>query len=83
MAAGVPVIAADVPAVSEVAGGAALLVRGADARRWAAAIDRVVSDGAVAAGMVEQGRARAAEFGWDRFCDGMVELYVRAAGACR
>jgi glycosyltransferase involved in cell wall biosynthesis len=83
MAAGVPVVAADVPALAEVAGGAAALVRGTDPQQWAAEIDRVISARAVTAGLAELGRARAAEFRWDRFCDGMVELYALAAGARR
>jgi glycosyltransferase involved in cell wall biosynthesis len=83
MATGVPVVAADVPAVAEIAGGAARLVGHSDPQTWATEIDRVVSDGGVAARMAELGRARAAEFSWDRFYDGMVELYARAAGDCR
>lgn len=79
MAAGVPVVAADVPAVAEVAGGAAVLVRGNDPQSWAAELNRVISDDAVAARMADLGRSRAAQFGWDRFCDQMVELYARAA----
>ena len=83
MAASVPVIASDVPAVTEVSGGAARLVGGLDSETWASEIHAVISDGAVATRMAVLGRARAAEFSWDRFCDGMVDLYARAAGECR
>jgi glycosyltransferase involved in cell wall biosynthesis len=62
MARGVPVVAADATALPEVVGDAGLLVPPGDAGAWAAAIGRVLSDGALRARLAAAGPARAARF---------------------
>lgn len=64
MALGVPVIATNVPALVEVAGGAAQLAEPAPAT-MSAAIAAVVTDPELRATLAARGRVRAAEFDWD------------------
>ncbi|GAA2816621.1 glycosyltransferase family 1 protein [Saccharopolyspora taberi] len=64
MAAGVPVIHSDAPALVEVAGGAGIEVPRADHRALAAAL-RTAAD-APDRDRIEAGRRRAAEFTWER-----------------
>jgi glycosyltransferase involved in cell wall biosynthesis len=81
MAAGVPVIARDIPAARELAGDVALLVGGDDPQAWTAAIERVASDPALRETMASAGRARAAEFTWERTAAATLEAYRLALGA--
>ncbi|MCK4177427.1 glycosyltransferase family 4 protein [Aciditerrimonas ferrireducens] len=85
LAAGVPVVATAVPAVAEVVGEAAVLVPVGDVSALAHALDRVLDgwtpEGRPVGAMVEAGRARAAEFRWDRTAEGLVALYRRAAAS--
>ena len=60
MAAGVPVIASDIPAIREVAADAAVLVAPGDAGAWAEALMRVLEDPSVQAELAGSGRRRAA-----------------------
>ncbi|MEA2479780.1 MAG: hypothetical protein QOJ07_1702 [Thermoleophilaceae bacterium] len=64
MAAGTPVVAADRAALPETCGDAALLVDPDDPEALSAALARVLSDEALAAGLVRRGRARARAFTW-------------------
>ncbi|MBV9140880.1 MAG: glycosyltransferase family 4 protein [Pseudonocardiales bacterium] len=66
MAAGVPVVHSDVPALVEVAGGAGVTVARNDAAALAAALRTVLSDPAAAQAMSAAGRRRAAQFSWER-----------------
>ena len=75
MAAGVPVVAADAGAVPEVTSDAAVLVAADDADGFADAIKRVVTDDAVRARLVDAGRRRAREFGWDAAARATLDVY--------
>ncbi|MCS7481711.1 glycosyltransferase family 4 protein [Umezawaea endophytica] len=66
MAAGVPVVHSDAPALVEVAGGAGLVTPRGDVGALTAAIRSVVDDEARAAGMVSAGLRRAEEFTWEK-----------------
>ncbi len=81
MAAGVPVLASDTPALREVGGDAATYLPAGDAGAWAEAISA-----AAAASPPEReararaGRERAAAFTWERTADGLLAAYREAAG---
>lgn len=64
MASGVPVVHTDVPALVEVAGGAAITVPRGDAHALAAGLRDVLGSPARAADLIRQGRDRAREFTW-------------------
>ncbi|MGH3720603.1 MAG: glycosyltransferase family 4 protein [Pseudonocardiaceae bacterium] len=66
MAAGVPVVHSDVPALVEVAGGAGVTVARGDPDALAAALRAVASDPAAARAMSAAGRLRAQRFSWER-----------------
>jgi glycosyltransferase involved in cell wall biosynthesis len=66
MAAGVPVVHSDAPALVEVAGGAGVGVRRDDPDALAAALHAVLSDSTRAQDMVVAGQRRAQRFTWER-----------------
>lgn len=74
MSAGVPVVASDIPAIREVAGGAATLVPPGDAIGLAAALGAVWDDEAERSRLVTSGIARVERFSWDRCVDGLVDV---------
>jgi glycosyltransferase involved in cell wall biosynthesis len=78
MAAGVPVVAADAPGVSEVCGDAACYADPHSPGSFAAAMARVAEDAAFRADLAERGRRRAAEFSWDRCARAHVDAYSLA-----
>ncbi len=78
MACGAPVITSQVDALAEVAGGAAALVDPRDEGHIAAAMARVLTDGAYAADLRASGRARAAQFGWARAAAETLAVYRHA-----
>ncbi|HSV66127.1 MAG TPA: glycosyltransferase family 1 protein [Mycobacteriales bacterium] len=75
MAAGVPVVSSDAPALVEVGGGATLVVPRDDHAALAEALAQVVHDGELRAGLVERGRRRAAEFSWTASGRALWRLY--------
>ena len=75
MAAGVPVIASDIPAIREVAADAAVLVAPGDAGAWAEALLRVLEDPSVQADLAGSGRRRAALFSWRRTAEATLAVY--------
>ena len=75
MACGCPVIAANSSSLPEVVGDAGLLVDPYDVPSLAAAIDRVISDAALAADLRTRGLARAAQFSWPRSADAAVQVF--------
>jgi glycosyltransferase involved in cell wall biosynthesis len=79
MAAGVPVVATAAGAVPEIVGDAAELVAPGDSEAMAAALARVIDDGALRAKLVEAGRVRASSFTWASAAGSMMELYGVAA----
>lgn len=64
MACGTPVVASDIPAIAEVVGKAGLLVPPHDSSAIAAATERVLTDGALAAELRQKGFQQAAQFTW-------------------
>ena len=64
MAAGTPVVASDASSLPEIAGQAALLVSPDRAEAHVAAIEAVLTDGALAERLRAAGRVRAAGFTW-------------------
>jgi glycosyltransferase involved in cell wall biosynthesis len=80
MAAGLPVISRDIPAIRELAGGAAVYVAGGDEATWAEAIDGVLSDPALRERLADDGARRAAEFSWDRTATATLDAYRLALG---
>jgi glycosyltransferase involved in cell wall biosynthesis len=81
MAAGVPVVARDIPVTREVAGDAALYVAGGGERAWAEAIEALLSDGRLRQSLAERGRARAAQFTWERTAAATLDAYRLALAA--
>jgi glycosyltransferase involved in cell wall biosynthesis len=75
MAAGVPVVCTDVPALVEVTAGAALAVR-PDADELAAAIATVATDPERRTDLVKRGLARAGDFDWQRSAATLWDLYA-------
>lgn len=80
MAAGVPVVHTDVPALVEVAGGAGVVVPGGDPEPLAAALAKVAGDPRLRAELVALGRVRAAEFTWDGAARALWRLYRDLTG---
>ncbi|HYM12782.1 MAG TPA: glycosyltransferase family 1 protein [Bryobacterales bacterium] len=66
MAAGVPVLAGNRSALPEVCGGAALLVDAEDVEALAGALEQLMRDAELRAGLVKKGFARAREFSWEK-----------------
>jgi glycosyltransferase involved in cell wall biosynthesis len=64
MACGTPVVASTIPAIAEVTGDAAFLISPNDPSAIAAAVERVLTDGAFADELRKKGIARAAQFTW-------------------
>ena len=75
MAAGIPVVATAAGAVPEVVGDGALLVPPGDGDALAARLVEALSGGEAVDALVARGRARSAEFTWERCADGLVGLY--------
>ena len=83
MAAGVPVIASNTPAVAEAVADGALLLPPRDAEVWAEAIERVLIDEAEARRLSAAGLRRAALFSWKRCTEETIDIYYRVAKAPR
>jgi glycosyltransferase involved in cell wall biosynthesis len=66
MACGTPVVASDTTSIPELVGDAGVLCPPGDATAFAAGLRRVLEDDALAGDLRERGRARAAEFTWER-----------------
>jgi glycosyltransferase involved in cell wall biosynthesis len=79
MAAGLPVVARDIPVARELAGDAAIYLAGDDERVWAEAIEALASDAELRERCSSAGRARAAEFTWDRTAAATLKAYRIAA----
>lgn len=75
MAAGIPVVTSDDPALVEVGGGAATVVPVGDAARLAAVLAEVVASPERRAAMGDAGRARAAEYSWTASAHRLWDLY--------
>jgi len=66
MASGCPVICSNIAALSEVAGGAAMLVDPSDVVQWAEAMSVLAEDDAFRGLLIRKGMMRAQEFSWQR-----------------
>jgi glycosyltransferase involved in cell wall biosynthesis len=75
MACGTPVVTSKVPALSEVAGDAALLVDPLDPRGLAEAMERIVQDEALRATLRAKGLERAKRFSWDASAAQVVQCF--------
>jgi glycosyltransferase involved in cell wall biosynthesis len=80
LASGAPVVVSDRGALPEVVGDAALIAE-PSAEALAAALERVLTDHALANLLREDGRARAEGFPWERTAAGWLEVLQRAARA--
>jgi len=74
MAAGVPVVTSDIPALAEVTRSAGLSVAPRDVPGWTAALGKVLTDPGVAGSLAEAGAAVAAEAGWSRGAEVLLGL---------
>ena len=81
MAAGVPVVATRAGSLPEVCGDGADLVAPGDAAALAAALGRVLGDGAHRAALVARGSAVAAGYDWDATADRFAALLSRVAAS--
>ncbi len=81
MAAGVPIVASDLPGYRKVArpDEQALMAPPGDPVALGAALTRVLADRALAAELVAAGRVRAAEFSMDALATRYLDLYARVA----
>lgn len=79
MASGTPVVASNASSLPEVAGSAALLVDPRDPAALADALRRVLTDESLRTELAWKGRARAAQFTWDR-CAEKTAAVIEAAG---
>ncbi|MDQ2744476.1 MAG: glycosyltransferase family 4 protein [Chloroflexota bacterium] len=75
MASGTPVIASNRSSLPEILGQAALLVDPDAPHAIASGIDSIISDPALRASLVGRGRARAAEFRWERAAAEVICIY--------
>jgi glycosyltransferase involved in cell wall biosynthesis len=80
MARGVPVACSNRSSLPEVAGDAAMLFDPQDVGQIAAAVERVLYDEPLAAGLRERGLRRAREFTWERTARLTLDVYARALG---
>jgi alpha-1,3-rhamnosyl/mannosyltransferase len=80
MSAGVPVVASDTPAVSEVTGGAALLVSPDDRVQWAMAMRRILNETSLRQELIEGGKKRSATFTWEKCARQTADVYHSVAG---
>jgi glycosyltransferase involved in cell wall biosynthesis len=78
---GLPVIAADIPALRELDDGAARFVPPRDPAAWAAAITALAGDDATLAQMRERGLARVAQLRYDTTARGVLQALREVAGS--
>jgi glycosyltransferase involved in cell wall biosynthesis len=75
LACGAPVVCSNTSSLPEVVGDAALLVDPRDAGGLAAAIERVITDGALRDALRAKGIAQAAQFSWERTARETLAVY--------
>lgn len=74
-AAGVPVLTSDLGAMSEIAGGAALLVDPDDIDAISGGMKQLFQDENLRRVLIEKGTARLADFNWERSAEKLIELW--------
>jgi glycosyltransferase involved in cell wall biosynthesis len=72
-----PSVVSNVSALPEVANGAAILVDPEDVSSIADGLERLLTDPALRAKLVEDGRRRAADFSWARAAEVTIEVLRR------
>ena len=82
-AAGIPVIASNIPALAEVAGDAAILVDPRDLHALQEAIQSVLTDDSLRVRLVTRGYERLARFSWAETARRTLAVYSRVAGGMR
>jgi glycosyltransferase involved in cell wall biosynthesis len=75
MARGVPVVCSDIPVFHEVGGAAAFYVRQLEPSAIAEAIEQVLTDRDLAAGLAAEGRLRASMFSWDNSARALAAVF--------
>jgi glycosyltransferase involved in cell wall biosynthesis len=83
MARGVPLACSNATSLPEVAGTAAELFDPEDTGAMAAAVRKLLDDGARRLELIEAGRRRAQEFTWERSAHGVADAYVAALSSAR
>src|SRR5262249_12447975 len=83
MAQQTPVLAADIPALREVAAGAAVMRSPDDPEAWGAALDNLLHDGAEPSRVIEAGRPRAQRYSWTRCAEETRAVYREAVSSRR
>ncbi|HEV3133639.1 MAG TPA: glycosyltransferase family 1 protein [Acidimicrobiia bacterium] len=81
MAQETPVLAADIPALREIAAGAAVLRSPDDTDAWVAALDNLLHDEAELSRWGSLGRGRAQGYSWTRCAEETRAIYLEAVGA--
>lgn len=79
MSMGVPVVAANTPAVAEVTSGAAILASPDSPQEWSAAMERILQQPEETARLIDAGRIRSAQFRWQRCAQQTARLYHAVA----
>ncbi len=80
MSQGVPVVASDIPAIREVAGGAARLVPPGDVKGWTDALDELLSDEEARRHLAAAGLVRSQHFSVAAFAAATRAVYQEACG---
>jgi glycosyltransferase involved in cell wall biosynthesis len=75
-----PVVAADIPALREVAGNAARFVACDDVDGWVDALESLLGDPAACAALAAAGQAQVAAFSWEKTVRATRAVYVEALG---
>jgi len=70
-----PVISSDRGALPEVVGDAALLVPSMDIRKISAAMERMISNERLRAGLAKKGLARSKKFSWKKCAEDTLRVY--------
>jgi len=73
---GVPVLCSDIPVLREVSGAGSLLFDPLDVGAIAAALGRIIDDGALHRRLSEQARSNASRFSWDRAAAELEALFA-------
>jgi glycosyltransferase involved in cell wall biosynthesis len=79
LAVGLPVVAGDTPAVSEVLGDCGMVVPPMDIDAWVQTVTKVLETPALAQKMAARGRARAEDFNWEAIARQYQNLYESIA----
>jgi len=78
-AAGLPVVASDLPVLRELAGDAVLYAPPLDAEAWIGQVERLLDDPALARELAAAGRERARRYTWERAAELHVQVFREAA----